>query len=179
MNSRINLLPSKKQAPSTAATRRAGRVRLFAMLLLFGVSAASIVLFLLIALSPLPTLQQQERNAIATLSQYRTDIAKLLLVTDRLRASDKLLAKRKDFASALQAVQSRMPDGVTITEINMTRDTVSVTVTSTSLSLIDTFLNSLVNAQVAKKDFKDVSMSKLMVDEAKDAFTVTVQVVML
>lgn len=179
MNSRINLLPTKKQAPSTAATRRAGRVRLFAMVMLFGVSAASIILFLLIALSPLPTLQQQERNAIATLSQYRTDIAKLLLVNDRLRSSATLLEKRKDFDKALEAIRSRMPDGVTITEMNMTRESVSVTVASESLSRIDTFLNNLTSAVADKKDFKHVTMSKLLVDEQKDVFTVTVQVVML
>jgi Tfp pilus assembly protein PilN len=179
MNSRINLLPSKKQAPSSATTRRAGRVRLFAMSMLFGVSTASIILFLLIALSPLPTLQQQERNALGTLSQYRTDIAKLLLVNDRLRASSTVLKNRKDFAKALESVQSRLPSGVAITDINMTRETVSVTVTSTSLSSIDTFITSLINSQAEKKDFKSVSMSKFSVDSQKEAFLVTVQVVML
>lgn len=179
MNSRINLLPTKKQAPSTAATRRAGRLRLFAMSMLFGVSAVSFIVFLLVALSPLPTLQQQERNATATLSQYRTDIAKMTLVNDRLKSTSVLLSKRKDFDKALEAVKNKMPDGVTITEVNMTRETVSVTVTSSSLALIDTFITSLTNAAAEKQDFKQVSLSGLLVDEQKGIFTTTVQVVML
>ena len=179
MNSRINLLPTKKQVPSTASTRRAGRIRLFAISMLFGVSAASLIVFLVVALSPLPTLQQQERNATATLSQYRTDIAKMTLVNDRLKSTSLLLAKRKDFDKALEAVKNKMPDGVTITEVDMTRETVSVTAASSSLALIDTFITNLTNAVAEKKDFKQVSLSKLMVDDQKGIFTVTVEVVML
>lgn len=173
MSNGINLLGKRNQVAVTPAARRLWRVRLIAIWALFGISGLSIILFLLIALSPLPSLLQQEKKALLTLSSQHQEIAKLLFLQDRLQTTSKIIAKRSDFDAKLQAVQNQMPPGIEITAMSIDSEGITVTVSSPSLSLLDTFTNNLLQNVEEKRDFSEVVMSKLLTNQQKNTFSMT------
>lgn len=176
MSKGINLLGAEKQISVKKASRKIKLVRTVAIGLLFGVSGLSIVLFLLIALSPLPSLQKQEQNALNTLVQYHPDVAKLFLVKERIKASELILATRSNFDQTLNKITEKIPGNATITGLTMNTDEISVTVTSTSLASLDTFLNSLVAATEAKEYFSKVILTKFLTNPGNSTYSLTVRV---
>jgi len=176
MNSGINLLGNKKKASSMQSSPRLRLLRKGAILLLFSISCASIILFILITFSPLPALQKQEEQAIFQMTKRHTDIAKLILVNDRLTGSSKILASRPDFAKAIDAIKKIMPGGVDIVAVNLIKNSVSVTVESKSLVLIDTFFTNLISVVNAKKDFSQLTLTNFFFHDQKDSYAVTVTV---
>lgn len=179
MNNGINLLGKKNQAPISPGLRKLITLRLIAVWSLFGIAGFSIILFLLISLSPLPALIQQEKTALFTMSAHHQDVAKLLFVQDRLKTSSQILVKRPSFYEKLRAVQERMPNEVTITELSIDTEVIVVTVSSPSLPFLDTFTNNLLEAAANKEDFSEVVMTKLFTNEQTNTFTMTVSLTTL
>lgn len=178
MSNSINLLADKKTNKQLSIVfTKLGMMRFIAVSLLFGISAASIILFTLIAISPLPTLQNQEKNASFTLEQQQQDIAKLVLINERADNITKLLAQRQSFDSSIDRVRSKMPAGISVTSFTVARDNISLTVSSKSLALLDQFLNKLVQATDEKKDFSRVTLADLSIDN--DTFLMKVNLVTL
>lgn len=179
MSKGINLLGTEKQISVKIGSRKLKLLRITALSLLFGVSGLSIVLFLLIALSPLPTLQKQEQSALEKLSQYHPEIAKHILIQERLKNSEQILAKRSVFDQTFSKIKSRLPANITITGITMNAHEISVTVASSSLIALDTFLNSLIASAENKEDFSKVILSKFSSNEGDNQFSLTLILVTL
>jgi Tfp pilus assembly protein PilN len=179
MSKGINLVGSEKQISVKIGSKKIKLLRMISLSLLFGVSGLSIILFLLIALSPLPSLQKQEQSALQTLSQYHPDIAKHMLVEERLKNSEIILAKRSVFDQTLIKIKNKLPPDATITGITMNSGEISLTVTSTSLVVLDTFLNNLITAAEQKEDFSKVILSKLTTSEGGNTYSLTIKVVTL
>jgi hypothetical protein len=174
MNSRINLLGQKKQKLDNATIRRLKIFRMVAIGMLFCVSAFSIILFILIALSPLPALKEQEQQSLTTLSGYHPQVAKLILVDDRLKTTFQLLSQRPNFNKMFNAVSEKMPSGLIVTGLTIEGENISVTVSSASLPDLDTFLNNLLTAAESKKDFSKVILTTLFLNEDTTAYVMTV-----
>lgn len=181
MSKGINLLGAEQQlsAKIGLGSRRLKRLRAVAVWFLFGISGASIVLFLLIALSPLPAVQEQERQALATLSQYHPDVAKLLLINDRIKESEIILAKRSKFDQTLEKIKNKMPPEASITGMTLNSNEILITVTSSSLVALDTFLNNLITATEEKQDFSKVTLTRFFNNESLQTYTLTISVVSL
>jgi hypothetical protein len=179
MNSRINLLGQKKQTLDTATARKIKVFRTIAMVMLFGVSALSIILFILIAVSPLPALKIQEQQSRDTLANYHPDIAKLALVDDRLRTAVQVLNKRPNFDKMFDTVKEKMPSGIVTTGVSIDGNSISLTVSSPSLSLLDTFLNNLMTAAENKRDFSKVTLASLYLSDDQTSYIMTVTLVTL
>lgn len=173
MSSRINLLGIKKKEAARPLLKKLIVMRLSAMIILFLTAAFSVILFMLIALSPLPQLRKQEALAINTLSQSKDDVAKLVILNERMNAVEVLLTKRNDYDQLLSKIQSYSPSGLQITGFSFSTEGISVTVGSNSLKQIDAFMNGLVNAVQQKQNFSHVTVSNLALDSLKDQFSLT------
>jgi hypothetical protein len=181
MSKGINLLGAEQQlsAKMGIGSRKLKILRAGAVWLLFGISGASIALFMFIAFSPLPTAQEEERNVLSTLSQYHPDIAKILVINDRIKGSEIILAKRSEFDQTLDKIKKRMPEDASITGLTMNDQEIAVTITSASLSSLDTFLNSLITATESKEDFSKVTLTRFFSNETTKTFSLTIAVVTL
>lgn len=179
MNSGINLLEKKKASIGLLHYQKLRLLRLIAVGLLFLVSTLSIILFLLISFSPLPQLKRQEEQALSTLSQYHPDIAKLYLVNERTDVINNIITKRKYLDKTIGGIQTMLPTGVKVDALSINNNTVSLSVSSGSLELLDIFINSLLNSVQEKKDFSKVTLTSLSVDNQKDLFLITVSLVTL
>lgn len=174
MNRGINLLREKKQVTLSPALKKLRILRIIALGFLFTISCFSIILFLLIALSPLPSLQQQEKNSLSTISQYHPDMARLELIVDRLKSSMVIIQNRNNFDQTLSEVRDMMPNGLTIVALNMQEKKISLTVTSQSLTSMDTFITNLTNSVDEKKNFSQVFLAGLITDEQRKLYTLTI-----
>lgn len=164
MNS-INLLEDKKGSPQVAFVNKLRKLRFTAVGLLFLVATSSVMLFIFIALSPLPQLKNQEKLVVVTLSQYHTDMMKLLLIKERTTVIESILSKRRSYDQLLDAIQSRLPGGVEVRSLNIETGTLSLTVSSKSLDLLNTFTSNLANAVAEKKIFSQVILNNISVEE--------------
>ncbi len=177
MNSGINLLAEKKKINSPFL-KQLPVMRFFAVALLFGVSAASIILFILVALSPIPELQQQEQAAITALSNAHPEMAKLAVVNERTNTITKILATRSSYDKTLGAIKTKMPSTVSLTAFTIEKNTVNITVSSKSLLSIDSFINNVMIASGDKKEFSQVTLKKLSQDNLTNQFSATLSILL-
>lgn len=154
-------------------------MRWIAIGLLFLVSVSSMILFFLIALSPLPELQQQQDERLATLATLRVPMTKVLLLQERMDTISGLLAKRNDVDKTIQSVLSKLPTDVSVTSIALKENNLEVTVTSQSLSSIDLFLNTMVTASEENNEFSMVILKDVSRDDQSQNFSSTISVTVL
>ena len=172
MNNGINLIGDKKQKQLSPLLSRLNIFRYAAIALLFGVSVASMILFLLIAFSPLPELQQQEQTNKQTLSGFQTDMAKIAIINDRMQSVNQLLNDRSSYGEIFSMIEQKLPNDTTITAFNLIQNTAMVTISSTSLASFHSVLNSLLAEEGTR--FSQVSMNNLIIDEQEDTFFMTI-----
>jgi len=179
MNKGINLLGRKIQTPVTKAVERLKLLRVIAISLLFIISVSSIVLFLLIALSPLPSLQKKEQSVLKVLSAEHSDIAKLEITKERLGISSAIIDKRNDFSKSVEKIISKMPTGLSISAVKMKNKDVSIIVSGESLSSLENFIDTLTKASDEKKDFTSVTLQEFEALAGQTVFTVKLNLAML
>ena len=179
MSNNINLLENKKKLISVITKTTSQLLRFSAVSLLFIVSVSSIILFILIALSPLPKLKQEEHLTMTTLSQYHTGMLKLFLIKERTSLIDKVLSKRMLYDIALDDIHSKLPDGVEVSSFSVEKNTLSLTVSSKSLELLNTFISNLTNSVNEKKSFSLITMSRLSMEKERKTYVVTLTLLLV
>lgn len=143
MSNEINLLYSKKQQRLNAFASKARVARLIAVGLLFLVAASSIVLFLLVIASPLPSLAQKQKSLEDTLKTSHDKIVNLTLASIRLSDIKSIFSKRSHYGDYLKALRDILPTGVEMTEFTVNKESIAITVSSSSLESLETYFLSL------------------------------------
>jgi Tfp pilus assembly protein PilN len=177
MNS-INLIGHNDHVSVPIASRKLKLMRAIAVLLLFGISAASIILYILIAFSPLPQVQEQERQARAVLANAHPDMTRIALLEDRITGVAAILQERHSYDKVLDSINSKMPSGITVFQINIAKKTVTLTVRSDSLDVLTTFVSNL-TASVDTNEFAKVTLNSIVSDDASGTFSLTVSIGLL
>jgi hypothetical protein len=179
MNEGINLLdPGKKNKKSLTMLRLEG-LRLFASSLLFIVSVASVILFILVAISPLPALQKQEQSLQFTLANSKNDMAKLAYINERTTSIDEVITKRQSLDQTLALLQSKLPNDTKVTALRADKNILTVTVQSKSLQSLDTFVNGIIGFVQAKNEFSQVTLNELTSDDVDNVYSMTLNLVLL
>jgi hypothetical protein len=173
MNEGINLLEPNKKTTSAGFVRRIHIMRLIVVSLLFVVSVSSVILFILVALSPLPTLRQQEQTLEQNLSASKSDVVKLDLIKDRSASVSQFLAKRQDLSQLISVIQSKLTGDATVAAIQSSGGDLTVTVQSSSLEDLDNCLNGLIVLVQQKKVFSQVTMVDLANNQVDNQYEVT------
>lgn len=179
MSEGINLLEPNSKSESKMAARRMQIMRYVAVGMLFTVSVSSVILFILVSLSPLPELKRQEEALRLTLSQSSEDMAKLALLNERTESIGTLLEERKSYEQILVLLQDKLPSNVTISSIRVEQQNLIVTVESKSLNALDSFINGLVGYVEEKKGFSQVTLTTLANDNIRNDYSLTLNLVML
>jgi len=179
MNEGINLLdPNKRKGPSVVLARLK-TTRTLVMGLLFIVSVTSVILFILVALSPLPALQRQEATLNQNLTLSKTDMVKYALLQERTTDISSLLTKRHTLNQTISLIQSKLPNDISVTALQGDTGVLTITVESPSLQSIDSFLSGLISLVQAKKMFKQISVTELTVDQSSNDYLASLRLVLL
>jgi Tfp pilus assembly protein PilN len=179
MNEGINLLDPNRQSDNSVPVKRLQFVRYFAVGLLFLVSVSSVILFMLVSLSPLPELQRQEASLRSTLSQSGEDMAKLALLDERATAINALLKERSSYEEVLSLLQDKLPNNAQIVSIRLDQQTLVLTIESRSLTALDSFLNGLIGYVQEKNTFSQVTMTSLANDNVRNDYSMVVSLGLL
>lgn len=179
MNEEVNLLGNSSKNTTLVPTKKLQTMRAFATILLFIISASSIVLFILVALSPLPELQRQEKTLREQLAASHAEMGKLALIDERVTNVSEILKHRRQFDKLLDLVQSTMAKDVRISSLRVDKNIIVLTVQSSSLKSLDNFLSGLIQAVQNKQGFSQVTLNDLTTEAATNNYTVTLNLVML
>jgi len=170
MSNGINLIATKNRSFLDPLLNRIKVLRLIAVTLLFIVSVASMILFILITLSPLPALKRQEQTSLAALAAYHTDIARLIILNERATSIAGILGKRTDYNTVIDALRTKLTGDSSIISLQLGKKNVSVTVSSSSLVNINNFLNGIVSDTGVKKTFLHSTLNNLSLDKTRGVY---------
>jgi len=145
MSNDINLLPRKPSTLSRSFSKRNKLIRAIAIALLFIVPTFTVILFLFIYFSPLPSLQQQESSLLVNASTFQQKTASVAFINDRVAKSTQFIALRSAYKDAFQEIIGQLPPDVTVNSLSMQSNTLTLSVISTSLSSLKTYQDSLTN----------------------------------
>ncbi len=176
MNDQVNLLIGKTKRTSQL-TKKRDIFHFIAVGSLFAFAFFSVALFILIALSPLPSLQEREKIETKRLSFFKDLMLKINLTKDRVNNVDKILRERPTYSSSLQAIKSILPPETTMKEIHLSDKTLTFTVTSNSLVPLDVFLTSLKTKWESEENFKTITIVGLEQNFDKGEYVLVVKLV--
>ncbi|HVF69834.1 MAG TPA: PilN domain-containing protein, partial [Xanthomonadales bacterium] len=172
----INLLDYKSKKTNIQKHKAHAPLRTVAISLLFLVSTLSVVLFILIALSPLPELSKKKRAAQFNLSLATKDIVRLGLINDRVDGISAIIKKRPRYDELLDKIQNKLPPGVAIESFQIKKNNLSINVNSRSLFSLNEFLNSMVGGNDSASEFPSIKLSNISNSEPGNDFLVTLNI---
>jgi Tfp pilus assembly protein PilN len=179
MNNDINLLDYRSKTEAQKESERQKALRKIAVGGLFFVSALSIMIFILIALSPLPELERQQEIASVNLSNSSADIIKLELARERAVSIRELIQKRKKYNEILENLRRMLPANTTFTTMSIEENSINFSVSSSSLFAIDNFMSQLKSQGADQYGYSEIVVSRLSADIEKKEFSVDVSIRML
>lgn len=178
MSTEINLLKNRVRAKSSFLTQVLA-LRAFSLTFLFVVSFSSIILFILVALSPLPDLQEQEKEEIKKLSLFQSRMAKVLFTKERVGHIHTLLQTRPVYAETLQSLEEQLPNEASVDTLHLDKKTVTVSVSSSSLGTLDQFAKDIMKLQTEKKRFSKITLSSLYLNPDNGRYVLDMELLML
>ncbi len=149
-------------------------LRLAAVSLLFIVGTFSIILFFLIASSPLPGLRKEENTAKFEIDALHQKMAKYFVLNDQLRRILAVLKERPSYDRLIYALQKNLPSGMKVTTLKMDDKTVSLTFSSANLSDFNGFLALASGLTEKEKIFGRVVIDSLTVDPENGQYVLIV-----
>lgn len=170
MRNSINLFIQNKKY-NLAIRRKLQIFRFLAIVLLFGVGAFSIILFLLIAASKLPSLKIQENALTFEIQRLHTKMAKYFIVTDQLKHINDALKTRPAYNDTLSKMEEDMPQTLSFSTLHIDEKTVLVTLASTSLDDFDFFLGKLEALTVRDRMFRKVLINSVSLNPQTGLYT--------
>ncbi len=173
MSTEINLLQKKND--KVALSKNALIIRGIALGSLFIVSFFSIVLFILIALSPLPALQQRVKDESKNLSFYNTIVGKMILTKERLIKTENIIENRPALSKVINTLQDQLPENMFIDSIRVEEKKVFVTFSSASLLVVDDFLTQLMEANNTNKKFQSILLTSIQHFQGSNTYIVTME----
>jgi Tfp pilus assembly protein PilN len=132
-----------------------------ALVLLFVVPTLAVILYIFIALSPLPSLNKQEQDSLSQLSNYRQQFVQLLYIRQRAGDIQTIIETRPDYDVLLETLRNEVPAGLGITAYTIGLNTASITVTGNSLALINEFMRNLTTDPASVAYFHNIQMDSL------------------
>lgn len=177
MNTKINLIKNEKQEINYTFIKQAALLHIIAVGMLFVVSFLSVLLFILITLSPLPSLRQREKNESKQLSYFSDSMAKVLLTDDRLTEIKTLLSKRSTYSKIVNPVKSLLPGNTLLEEIRLDNKKAYLTITSPTLEPLNTTVDQLSKLNSSSRQFKQITISSLYHDFEKNKYYLILELI--
>lgn len=159
----INLLSGQKE--KLLESKRAVKLfRIISVGCLLFVLVLSVGIFFIKTSSPLSSLQNQEKMFLSEFDSSKQKVAKLYVLSDRLKNIDGILSKRSNFDKTIDALIKQSPEGLQIDSLSLSKKTVLMTIYSSSLNSINTFIDNLMVLTRDKKLFKKITLENLSTD---------------
>jgi len=149
----------------------------FLTLLIFG----GIFAFRLSLSAQLDNLKQQSASEVAKIAQYADVESKVLGLTYKSSAVDKILSQREHFSIALAAVSASQPSGLKVTGVDVTRgeNTATIKGESANYVILAAFLRNLVDSGKGGKLFAEAVLSSVTLNSSKSRAEFVIEATMI
>ena len=154
-------------------------VQFLARASLITVIISAVGLYILNSSGRLPFLQQQDRTITTNLSLVQQKIIKFLLIRDRLQSINPLLQNKSKVDTLITAFSQGLPASVTVDTFSLTKNNMSLTVSSSSLSSLGTFLDFMLEKVSKKELFKKITITRFTSDGTNGIYILSLAVVPL
>ena len=149
----------------------------FLTLLIFG----GIFAYRLSLSAQLDNLKQQSASEVAKIAQYADVESKVLGLTYKSSAVDKILSQREHFSIALAAVSASQPSGLKVTGVDVTRgeNTATIKGESANYVILAAFLRNLVDSGKGGKLFAEAVLSSVTLNSSKSRAEFVIEATMI
>lgn len=158
--------------------RRQKRVKILnfvAVMLLIGVGATSLIIFLLIQVVNPSGVKKEQEDILKKISQFQSKQVKLFILNNRVENIEKIMAKRKDLSKATNILLAKTPTGILIEDLEIDGKTVVMTASSTSLWAIGELISNLTDMVKKREIIISLTLNSLVFDENKNIYEVSVK----
>lgn len=171
--SEINLL-LKKRVEDSGSKKPLKILRFISISSLVLTLVFSVVIFFIKINSPLPSLKEEEKRLLATLSSKKQQVAKIAILTDRLKTISGILSQRLDFDGFVNSLEAQALSNIAIKAVTVDKKTVSFRVSSPSLNSLNILIENLAIMVSNKKTFGKIILKELTADPALDEYSFSV-----
>jgi Tfp pilus assembly protein PilN len=174
MPKEINLLPQKNRG-FLEEERTIMLARAVAILSALFVVSCLVGVFILGQQHSLDSVQQQQAHVQSQLVQVKDKANTNIQLVDRANHIQTILKTRSLLGPTIETLQSKLPKDVTMQSLSVTTTAVSLSVSSSSLSSLKSFLDALTAMAEKKKIFKKLTINNIVVNAQTGTYVVNVQ----
>lgn len=178
MSKEVNLIASRRKE-SSATYRQAGTIKKIAFALLIFCVIASVALFSINSTSDLGGLTQKEKSLSQTLLVSQKKIVKIALIKERLSSIAMLTKNNASYEDLLVSVSNALSKDSAFDSFEITKKTLSVTISSPSLISVNSFLEYVLGNINKKQYFQKVTISSLIGDVQTGKYILTLDITLL
>ena len=173
MNTEINLLPQRKGNILTNQ-QVINRIRFAALLCVMVTICLSIGVFLLQQANSPERLKTQENTLTAAANQNKNKAVKQLQLIDRLNHIQTIINNRDLLQKNIILVQDQIPENVKIQTLTLDSKEFTISVLSTDLEQINTFLTNMTNLLHSKKFIKKMTVEDVVADQKTGKYSLSI-----
>lgn len=173
MSKNINLLPKKNKPQDSheELLKFFKRISVVAVIITVGSS----LLFFLLTINPsFSAIKQQENNVLTNLSFTQGKIAKYVVIKNRLSAITKILHSRYPMDTVISKLESQFPSDVSIDSLEISSNTLSFNLTSSSLLSLNTVITNMTSLLNSKSIVKRITVQSIISNPFAGTYTLTV-----
>jgi len=120
-------------------------------------------------------IRKEQADVLGKISQFQTKQAKLFILNNRVENIDGILKTRKNLAKTMSSLLAKIPNNLSIDNFEIDGNTVIIVGQSKSLVTVGEFINILTDMVRKKEIIKSLTLSSLILDQAKNAYQVSVK----
>lgn len=172
MNEGINLLKGSK-TKRFKEEKKLRYAQIVAVASLFFVSAFSALAFYVNTNTPLTAVVEEENQQKKIMDQLQDTAAKLFITQNRIKDIGVIINKREVLNTVLGDIGQAVPESVKIQSLALDGKNFSMTVSSFSLSELNSVLTNLVSMAENKKIFSKITLEGLSIDTKENNYIVS------
>lgn len=173
MQKEINLLPQKKigifDSEMTLNIFRA--VAVISMII---VASSFLGVIILGKKYSVDSITSQQADVRMQLGKFKQQINNQLVLIDRVNKIQSILKTRSLLTDNVSLIQKQLPGDVIITSFQITKADLNLTLSSTSLTSLKTFIDSLTGLVQKKSLLKKLTITDVVADTTKGTYSVNI-----
>lgn len=168
MNSDINLI---KRETGGRSAKRLKYLRILSIVIASLVVLTSVALFIATRQNSLEGVKAEQNSLLQNILSLQEKAAKLNFLNDRLRNIESITNERKNYIKTVNIILDGLPSDVLTTSLTLDKNDVLLTVSSSSLSSINEFLNNTIEVAQEKHLLRDLIIESLAAQSRQYSLT--------
>lgn len=178
MSSNINLL-IKEDVELLKHKKRIKIFRVVAIASLAMVLITSISIFLFNRVLQPPSVKEDKDHLLNQMSVFRKKEAKLTIVNDRVKNIYAFFNKRVDASKIINTFLGKVPDGISLEQLEFKPGTIAIQASSESLRSIDEFFNNLIDMARRKEIISAITLDSFSAVGEGGKYSLSINVVLI